>query len=579
MPLRQTATRKTMIASALLLGMTSLVAVPDAAAQTALPSTIDPGRVQQDLDRSLQPPSGEITPPSLPAQAPMTEAPPGSEDIRLVVRDIVIVGAKQMPEAKLLPLYVDMLFKEVSLTEIYDLANRITQFYRDNGFLLSRAYVPEQEIRDGVITLRVVEGFISGYEIRNPGRAKDQIEAYAQRLMASGPVNSRNLERYLLLMNDLPGVTVRSVLVPSEDIPDSANIVLTVTEKKLQGYASVDNFGNKFLGPERLTLSGQANSVFSTTDQTHLVFLTAPQDNELYYTNAGFHHNIGTEGTKAGFNVSYAATEPSLPNNLGGLLGSKGKAATFTLDVNHPFIRSRSLSVYGGMAFDVSRNETNYAPGLEAIETRDDQRIIRANTQITYNDATGAYNGLNAILSHGLDLFGASDKNDTNLSRVDGDPNFTKVSFDATRMQHLYGPFSLLLGMTGQYSLNGLLSSEQFGFGGNEFGRGYDSSEITGDHGLGGKMEISYNHLPNYNLLRRYQIYGFYDLGKAWSRTKIVGQDSHESLASVGLGARLFFTDNLRGDTYVAKPLTHEISSRGEHADDLRFRFSVTTNF
>lgn len=553
--------------------------LPETGFAQAIPSTADAGRVQKDIQRELQIDPSVKTGMSPSENTQMITAPEGAEQIEFKLNDIVIEGAKHVPADKLRPLYASLIGRKVKLTEIYDAANRITQYYRDHGYLLSRAFLPEQEIHDGVIRIRVIEGFVSGYRIKNPGGIKDQIEAYAKKLMASGPVTSENLERYLLLMNDLPGVTVRSVLVPSKKIPNSAELVLTVTEKKLNGFASVDNLGTTFLGPTRLTLSAQANSLFGMTDQTNLIMLRAPDHRELSYYNAGYHQNIGDEGTKIGTNISYARTNPTLPSNMGGLLEPQGEAQTLSVDLSHPFIRSRSLNVYGGLAFDITKNKTDYAPGLSAIETKDNQRIVRANSQVSYTDTTGNYNSLNTALSRGIGGLGASDKGDTQLSRAFGDPSFTKVNFDATRLQRLYGPFTGLIGTTGQYAFNSLLASEQFGMGGNEFGRGYDSSEVTGDHGLGAKAEIAYNHSTSRKYLERYQIYGFYDIGKIWLRNKPVGQPSHESVASTGVGARFFFTPNLRGDTYIAKPLTHEVNSRGEHSDNIRFRFSLTTNF
>lgn len=555
------------------------MATPARAENPFLPPSIDAARVQQDITRRLQS-DPEITAAQNPSDGFQTAtAPQGSEAIHFVLKDIIVDGAKTLPAEKLRKIYAPLLGKSVALTEIYDVANRITRMYQDHGYLLSRAYIPEQQIHDGVIHLRVTEGFVSGYRIKNPGGIKNQVEIYARKLMASGPVTSANLERYLMLMNDLPGVTVRSVLVPSEEIPNSAELVLTVTEKKLQGVASTNNFGNTFLGPQQTILAAQGNSLFNSTDQTNVAFVAAPDHDELYYYNAGFHRIIGSEGTKAGFNASYAKANPTLPISLGGLLEPTGEASTLSFDINHPFIRSRRLSLYGGAILDITKNKTDYAPGLSSIETKDNQRILRLNAQITHTDTNGGLNNAETVLSHGLSDFGASAKDGPHLSRANGDPGFTKLTFNLSRQQHLYGPFSLLVGGTGQHTNDSLLASEQFGMGGNEFGRGYDSSEITGDNGLGSKIEAAYNHQSGYRLLDHYQIYTFYDVGKVWNNEKTATQPGHMSLASTGVGTRLFLTQNVHADAYVAQPLTHEVTSRGEHSKNLRFRFSLTANF
>ena len=215
------------------LGMTS------AAYAQLVPTTTDAGRIQKDIERQLKITPGNTGVPEVSEQPQLVTAPEGAEAVTFRLNNIIIKGAKKIPPEKLRSFYAPLLGKEIKLTQVYEVANKITAYYREQGYILSRAFLPEQEIRDGVIQIQVVEGFVSGYRIQNPGGVKDQIEVYAKKLMNSGPLTSENLERYLLLMNDLPGVTVRSVLVPSKEVPDSAELVLTATEKKLQGFAKL----------------------------------------------------------------------------------------------------------------------------------------------------------------------------------------------------------------------------------------------------------------------------------------------------------------------------------------------------
>jgi hemolysin activation/secretion protein len=547
------------------------------AAFAQIPSTVEPGRVQTDINRQTAP--AQIPPTEDVTATPDVQAPAGSEKVRFTLKRIDVAGAKQMPQSEIESLYKNKIGKAISLADVYDIANRITRAYRDNGFMLSRAIVPQQEIGDGVVKITVVEGFVSGYNIQgDAGGSTDKLNAYAKKLVGTGTLSVTNLERYLLLMNDLPGIKVRSVLSPSRTVANGADVTFVVEKDVFEGIATVDNFGNDFIGEERLTVGGQLNSIFST-EQLNGTFLWVPDHSELYYYNAGFRQNIGNEGTKFGLNASYSLTSPDLPGALAAL-GTEGKSFNYGFTLDHPFIRSRRVNVVGGIAFDVTKNKTNYPAALSAIETKDEQRVLRINGQTSYLDGLAGYNVLGASVSQGFEILGSSEKGDAQLSRAEGDPGFTKLSFDVSRLQRIWGPVTALFAGTGQVSADPLLASEEFGFGGDAFGRGYDSSEITGDHGLAGKIELIYTNSPDRQFLNQYQLYTFYDLGAVWNKDPGAGQDSRESAASAGIGARLAFTPDVRGEAFLAKPLTRDIPSRGvDDADNIRFKFVLSSNF
>ncbi len=543
-----------------------------------IPSSVDAGRLNNSIQQQTAP--RDIATPEDLSSTPEVKAPEGSDQIMLVLKQINVTGATAVPENEVEATYADALGKEITLTEVYAIANRITRVYRDHGFILSRAVVPEQQIKDGVVTLQIVEGFVSDYVIQGDNiGVRSEIEAFAKKMMSDGPLTAATLERYLLLMNDLPGVTVRSVLSPSQTVAGGADMILIVEQKKFEGSASVDNYGNAYIGPERLMLRGQANSLFGSSDQLYSMVMWAPSHDEMRYYSAGIRHNIGSEGTKIGASVSYAQTDPTLPDAIGGLLDPEGESLNVSLQVTHPFIRSRDLNVNGGLTFDVTHNTTEYDPAFSTLDTSDDQRVLRANGQMTYLDPYAGYNAVNASVSRGIEGLGSSRKGDNGLSRASGDPAFTKINMDASRLQRIYGALTGLVAVTGQYSFQSLLSSEQFGLGGNDFGRGYDSSELTGDQGIAAKAELAYSIPMDYQYLNSIQPYAFYDVGSVWIRTPSAGQDKKESLASTGLGVRTQFLPNLQGDAFVAKPLTADVSSRGEDSHDLRFKFALTGTF
>ena len=119
--------------------------------------------------------------------------------------------------------------KKVSLALIYRFAEKITAKYRNDGYLLSRAIVVPQNIKNGVVTIQIVEGYIGNLKIRGPVKgSKMFLKSYGKALLRSSPLKAKDLERYLLLIDDLPGVSVESVLVPSESEAGASDLILSL---------------------------------------------------------------------------------------------------------------------------------------------------------------------------------------------------------------------------------------------------------------------------------------------------------------------------------------------------------------
>lgn len=543
----------------------------------SVPTTVEPGRVQQDLQRPAAP---VVAPPVEVQASPEAKAPAGAEKVSFVLKDVVIAGNTRIATADLEQYYKNLIGQKITLNQVYDVAAQITRHYRNEGYLLSRAVVPEQEVKDGIVSLQVVEGFVSGYQIQgNDVPARSQIESYAQRIVSEGPVKAGALERYLLLMNSVPGVSVRAVLSPSVTVPGGADLTLIPTEDNFRAFASIDNFGNQFLGPERVTLGTEFSGLFSLPNRLSVTGMIAPENNELGYIAGGYRHLVSNEGTEVGIDGSYTHTNPSLPVALGGLLGAKGNAQMLRASIQHPLVRQRTTNLNARASFEALHNSTYYLPAFGILETTDKLRVARIGADGNYVDTLGGYNVVDLTLSQGIEGLGGSEEGDAGLSRPTGDPAFTKISAEVTRLQQIWGPFTGMVGVAGQYSFDPLLVAEEFTLGGQNYGRGYDSSQLTGDQGVAAKLELAYNGAADYQFLKNYQVFVFYDMGTVWREDPGAGINSRDSLASTGIGSRMTFSKLLEGMVFVAKPLTERSNSRPEDSRDWRIQGSLTTNF
>ena len=160
------------------------------------PPGASPGREIQQL-RTPQAP--RATPGGPRQSLPSTTAPAEAKTTKLVIRKIRVTGSTVYTQEQLAPLYQELVGKRVTLQEVYDLAQKITAKYGADGYVLSRAIVPEQELdpKGASITIEVVEGYVD--KVVWPAklsRYRDFFTDYAARITADRPVNIKTLERY-----------------------------------------------------------------------------------------------------------------------------------------------------------------------------------------------------------------------------------------------------------------------------------------------------------------------------------------------------------------------------------------------
>jgi hemolysin activation/secretion protein len=249
------------------------------------------------------------------------------------------------------------------------------------------------------------------------------------------------------------------------------------------------------------------------------------------------------------------------------------------ISISHPFIRSRArnLSVHG--TFDITDDdiEQNAAPF-----NSDYLRVFRLGASYNFADTLlqPATNLVAAEVSQGVNILGASQSNSPLLSRPGAGPVFTKLTANASRQQPVTDHISVLLAATGQYAKDMLLPAEQFGFGGTDFGRGYDPSQLLGDSGIAAKIELQYTDTPTLSWLQGYQFYVFYDAGRVSSQgLPLAGQTLDRSATSTGAGVRVNVTDWASGFIEGARQLTSSAANPGESGNGSRFFFGVRTQF
>lgn len=539
-------------------------------ASPAVPRGALPGQIESRFAAPPEPGAGAQL--ALPATPSGEALPSGGAGVRLLLNGVVFDGATVYAADELERYARGLVGREVSLAEIYGVADAVTARYRNDGYILSRAIVPPQRIRDGVVRIQVVEGFLD--EVRLEGAAAGASSlpaAYAEHMRAARPLNAEALERYLLLMNDLPGTVAKGILAPSERTPGAATLTALLERQPVEFVAGVNNRGSRQLGPWQADLDLDLNSALGGDERFNLRAARTLGNDELGYLALAYSQPLGTEGTTLEMSASTARSNPGRaaggdPIGLAGNLQTDSR--TWSLGLQHPLLRSRAQNLRLRAAFGANDGEQDYGdlPGFASTEDR--VRALRLGATYDLLDRWRGVSLLDVELSQGLDVLDASAADDPEVSRPGASPTFTKVALYASRLQSLAPQWSLLVAAQGQYAANALLVAEQFGVGGERFGRAYDASEILGDSGIAGKLELRYAGDGN-GWLPAYTAYAYYDVGQVWIRNPGVDLaggtlPARQSLAAAGAGLRFDIERGFAGYLEFGKPLTRDVAGEGD---------------
>jgi hemolysin activation/secretion protein len=552
---------------------------------TLVPTVLSPQAVSaQQLPGPAQPGIPLVTPPVIPQPSvpptvvPETEPlapPPGAENIRFKLDNVKLQGVTVYTPDQLKPLYAGLLGKEVPLTEIFKVADAITAKYRTDGYILSRAVVPAQKVENGTVTIQVLEGYVDKVTVQ--GKAPHIVTDYVNRIRGARPLTAKALERYLLLANDIPGVTARAVLLPSKTTPDAADLLVNVETKPVSGFGTVDNRGSRYVGPVQYQAGAGVNSPLGLGEQLQARIITTTPTDELRYGELSLTVPVGPEGTTVSVTGSKSRSEPGFKLSD---LDVQNDTNTLALAVNHPIVRSRAVTLRVGGRFEYNNLDSDI---LDTRLSRDRLRVVRVNGALDWVDGLAGVNRLGAEVSQGLNILDETETGSDDLSRANGHSDFTKITFSASRLQRLAANLNLLVAAAGQYAFNPLLSSEEFGLGGPEFLRAFDPSEQVGDDGLAGRIELQYLFGINRRYLQAIQIYGFGDAGEIWNEDAEAGEEDSKALASAGAGLRFNFTDWLSGGIEVAVPLNGRVAAEDLNdpgsGDDLRVFGNLAATF
>lgn len=534
--------------------MTMLAAAPLAAqAQTPAPpssgSIFDANRQQlapADRERlqTQEQPRGrvQIEKETQDADDASTPTPAHQAAVSIKVSGFTLSGNSAIDDARLQAELQEFIGRELDFNGLRRAASKITNLYRERGYIVARAYLPAQEIRDGRIAIAVREGVIGQVSADTDNNVRLNpvvLQRYLDELQPGTVIRESELEGALLRLSDLAGVSVRAVLRPSAQA-GATDIVIRISEMTaITSRVSIDNYGNYYTGANRLSANINLNDALGLGESFGIN--TQNSFEGLRIAGLSFSMPVGAGGVSIG--ASVAELQYNIGKNLKDAQAS-GSAKVSSFFVNDALYRSRKANVNLSLAAEFRHFQDITAATMVAKSAR----FWSATLYGDWRDSLLGAQGNNIwSLRHGRGQLDKETANDAALdaitSRAAG--NYSKSNVSFSRLQQLGGGYSLLAAVSAQFANKNLDASEKMSLGGPNGVRAYPVGEAAGDEGVLGRIELR-------KLIGRFGTLGnsvveaalFADAGRITvNKNPWDSSENHQSRSGYGVGVNIYNKD------------------------------------
>ncbi len=450
-----------------------------------------------------------------------------------VLKGVQFVGATGVPESELQAAVADKIGQEVTFADLEQLAARAVAVYQKHGFGLVQAFVPVQEVVDGVVKISISEGVLGNVSIDVAENAPVQQERVAKTLAVlepGKPLNGREYERAMLLLSDLPGIKPQSA-ISAGAASGTTDLTVQVTERdRFQYGLELDNYGTRDSGRHRVTGSMRWASPFERGDNLDLRVMLA-QGMHTAFGRISYETPVGYRGLRIGGGLARVQYE------LGGpfaALEPTGTGNVADLSFSYPIIRQRSTNLFIRGTLD----NKDLTDRFEAVGFETKKRIRGAGIGMSFEKRDkvlgGGYTSANALLYRGnLDIKDAtSEAFDNPPFGYDTEGSFGKFTLQLARLQYVAPKVSLFLGTGMQRASKNLDAYEKLSLGGPKAVRAYATGEVLVDDGWMATLELRYAANPETTL------FAFYDAahGDFFHDPRPFDTVTDRSLRGYGLG-------------------------------------------
>lgn len=539
-------------------------------------------RPDPNQDRFLQDaPAPTQEPPSIPEETQPPPAPPAdppAPEQLIPVQRVEVSGSSILTDAELQTITAAVEGRSVSLNELRQVADRITEIYLNRGYITSRAVVPAgQTIENGVVRIQVIEGRLGRIDVEGNQRLKTRYITSRIQLGANPPLSTAALEDQLRLLRADPLLENVEASLRAGDQEGESILIVRVTEASpFDAIFSVDNYSPPSIGSERAGIGLRHRNLTGWGDLMAVFYNTASivgqGDSDVFdlIYNRPINAMNGTIQLRVAPNRNRIIQAPFDAFNI------EGKTKLYEVSYRQPLVRTPVQEFALSLGFGYQQSQTfideegtrfGEGPGEDGISRTS---VFKFGQDYVHRDPQGAW-ALRSQFSLGTGLFDATTNNNPNP-----DGRFISWLGQVQRVQRLSDNHLLIVQGDVQLSPNALLPSQQFVIGGGLSLRGYRQNVRSGDNGFRISVEDRITLERDSAGIPLLQVAPFFDMGMVWNHKDNPNLlPDQRFLAGVGLGVLWSPLPEVNVRLDYGLPLI-DLEDRGNNTQDQGFYFSVT---
>ena len=471
--------------------------------------------------------------------------------IKILVKDFKFDGNLYYSNEELEEVIKEAVNKELVYDQLINVTRAISNHYKANGFLAT-AFLPPQDINDGVIKIKITEAVLGTiiFDVEEEEKLNISKENIRLKLLYkiedSGVLNIDQLDKNVRNLNKIPGINALAELEEGKNFGETNVKVTAINTETIFGNTLVDNNGSRSSGYNKITNTINIDGLFNMGDRLAFTNVLSGdhhvKDNheESNYYAVSSTMPVGYNGMLATLRVSKMEYKLSAPFDS---TKPSGYSSEYNLSLNRPLIVSPNFNL--NTSFSLGNNK--YVNDL-GTGNNSDKDVLKSIFNLGFDSRDerlggGINYGSFALSLAKNDLTDNSSNYDTDQSTSDNNGRNFKGTLNLNRMQKLTDKTNLLVKFNGQLAADNLDGADQFSLGGSNAVRAYPSSEAAGDAGFVASLELKRN------LFKNLESTLFYDYGKIklhkslwndWNSTNKLKNNYHLQGYGVSVGIPIF---------------------------------------
>ena len=471
--------------------------------------------------------------------------------IKILVKDFKFDGNLYYSNEELEEVIKEAVNKELVYDQLINVTRAISNHYKANGFLAT-AFLPPQDINDGVIKIKITEAVLGTiiFDVEEEEKLNISKENIRLKLLYkiedSGVLNIDQLDKNVRNLNKIPGINALAELEEGKNFGETNVKVTAINTETIFGNTLVDNNGSRSSGYNKITNTINIDGLFNMGDRLAFTNVLSGdhhvKDNheESNYYAVSSTMPVGYNGMLATLRVSKMEYKLSAPFDS---TKPSGYSSEYNLSLNRPLIVSPNFNL--NTSFSLGNNK--YVNDL-GTGNNSDKDVLKSIFNLGFDSRDerlggGINYGSFALSLAKNDLTNNLSNYETDQSTSDNNGRNFKGTLNLNRMQKLTDKTNLLVKFNGQLAADNLDGADQFSLGGPNAVRAYPSSEAAGDAGFVASLELKRN------LFKNLESTLFYDYGKIklhkslwndWNSTNKLKNNYHLQGYGVSVGIPIF---------------------------------------